>query len=123
MTENRAHFCAIWHKNNLYVFGGHDGQNVLNSVEVYDPDTNQWLPLPEGMATPRMKFAVSLCGDEAFVMGGMVGSRGPMTSDVEKYSFVKSTWSSVRSMDKKRMEFNCATLSLHHNALSSLGEG
>ncbi|XP_028407730.1 kelch-like protein 20 [Dendronephthya gigantea] len=122
MNNNRAHFCAIWHKNNIYAFGGHDGENVLNSVEVYNPNSNQWQLLPEGMSTPRMKFALSLCGDEAFVIGGMVGSRGPMTSDVEKYSFVKSTWSSVRSMDKKRMEFSCATLSLCNNALHSFIE-
>ena len=95
MNSSRAHACAVWYKNSLYVFGGYDGENVLNSVEVYDPCTNQWQLLPESMTTARMKFAVSLCDDEAFVIGGMTGSRGPMTCEVEKYNLLTSTWSSV----------------------------
>ena len=26
----------------LYAVGGHDGQSYLNSIERYDPQTNQW---------------------------------------------------------------------------------
>ena len=119
MNNNRAHACAVWYKKNLYLFGGYDGENVLNSAEVYDPNTNQWQMLSEGMATPRMKFAVNLCGDEAFVIGGMIGPRGPMTCEVEKYNLVTSTWSNVSSMNEKKMELNSANLSLCNNVIAS----
>ena len=112
MNISRAHACAVTYRRNLYVFGGYDGVDVLNSVEVYNLESKRWQLLPSGMAVARMKFALSLCGDEAFVIGGMTGSRGPMTADVEKYSFVTSAWTCVSAMDEKKMELNCAEFSL-----------
>ena len=120
MNSNRAHACAVWHEKNLYIFGGYDGENVVKSVEVYDPDTDQWQLLSEGMTTARMKFALSLCGDEAFVIGGMTGPRGPMTRDVEKFNFVASSWSSVCSMNEKKMEMNSVPFSLPHNVINNI---
>ena len=119
LNNSRTHACAVWYKNNLYVFGGYDGENVLNSVEMYDPNTDRWQLLPSCMTTARMKFTVSLCGDEAFVIGGMTGSRGPMTCEVEKFNLLNSTWSNVSSMDEKKMELNCAKLSLPNNIIAS----
>jgi hypothetical protein len=119
LNNSRTHACAVWYNNNLYLFGGYDGENVLNSVEVYDPNTDRWQLLPSSMTTARMKFTISLCGDEAFVIGGMTGSRGPMTCEIEKYNLLNSTWSNVSSMDEKKMELNCAKLSLPNNIIAS----
>ena len=112
MNIARCHACAVWHNNKLYIIGGYDGENVLNSAEMYDPRVDRWQLLPAGMATPRMRFAVSVCGNHAYVIGGMTGSRGPMTCDVEKYSFLDCTWTSASSMAESKMEMNCATVSV-----------
>lgn len=93
---------------------------MLNSVEVYNIKTDSWHLLPSCMAVARMKFALSLRGDEAFVIGGMTGSRGPMTAEVEKYSFVNATWASVSAMDEKKMELSCAKFSLPSRNIASL---
>jgi hypothetical protein len=53
------------------------------------------------------------------VIGGMTGSRGPMTCEIEKYNLLNSTWSNVSSMDEKKMELNCAKLSLPNNIIAS----
>ena len=120
MNVSRAHACAVTYQKNLYIFGGYNGENVLNSVEVYNIKTNRWQLLSSGMAVARMKFALSLCGDEAFVIGGMTGSRGPMTADVEKYSFLNSAWTSVSAMDENKMELSCAKFSLPSGNIASL---
>jgi hypothetical protein len=44
MTKRRRYVAAASVKNRLYVIGGYDGQNRLNSVEVLDfsDDDPQW---------------------------------------------------------------------------------
>ena len=121
MNNRRAHACAVWYKNNFYVFGGYDGENALSSVEFYNPNIDRWCLLPDQMTTKRMKFSVSLYGDDVYVIGGMIGSRGPMTDDVEKYSFVNSKWTNVRSLAEKKMEMNCVGATLLNKVISGLG--
>lgn len=121
MNNSRAHACALWYKSSIYVFGGFDGDNVLNSVEVYNPNTKSWRLLPVGMSTPRMKFALSLCCDDAFVIGGMTGSRGPMTCEIERYNLLTST-SHITSMSEKKMEMSCAKLSLADKVITRLAQ-
>lgn len=32
----------------LYAVGGYDGQSYLNTVEAYDPQTNEWTQVTKG---------------------------------------------------------------------------
>ena len=53
----------------VYVFGGISGQEVLDSVEEYDPAANRWrfvAPLPE----PLHHAAAATAGDAIYVIGG-----------------------------------------------------
>ena len=51
-TARQNHACAVL-SNKIYCFGGDDGSNPLQSIEVYDPSTNTWtrlnVLLPKGV--------------------------------------------------------------------------
>jgi len=56
----------------LYLFGGQDGEEVLDDVYVYDPATDRWEDLPE-MQQSRVFAAGGVVGSELYVVGGSDG--------------------------------------------------
>ena len=59
----------------IMVIGGHDGSKALDTVEVYDTETNQWTLLPGTLSTPRSMCAAVKVEDRVYVMGGIGISR------------------------------------------------
>lgn len=48
------------HEGLLYVVGGDDGNANLNSVEVFNPLTNSWSMLLDGMAIGRSYAGIAI---------------------------------------------------------------
>jgi DNA-binding CsgD family transcriptional regulator len=63
---------ALSDGSNLYLFGGWDGEQYLNSGYVYDPAAEVWQGLPP-MAFARADAAGDVMGDHLFVVGGYDG--------------------------------------------------
>lgn len=101
----------------LYAVGGCDAWNCLNSVEVYDPETDVWDFLPP-MNTARrgcgvtlfqstplparfFQHCINVCAytfviDKLFVVGGSDGTQSLCTTEV--FDFETNTWSPGPSM-------------------------
>lgn len=59
MFQSRAFFKAIAYEKKLYVFGGKpDKHTVINYVEIYDPETDEWR-VTSPMNEKRQSFGVS----------------------------------------------------------------
>ena len=58
----------------MYVVGGFDGQEVLNSVEVYDPGDNSW-SFAVAMNSPRSGVSLVAYRDSLYALGGFDGAR------------------------------------------------
>lgn len=56
----------------LYVIGGSDGTQSLCSTEIYDPETNTWMPGPP-MTTCRANVGVAVVNDKLYAVGGFSG--------------------------------------------------
>jgi len=55
----------------IYVMGGIKGDNVLNTMEVYDPAANSWsTPVTTGTFTPRYGLTSSVVDNKIYVIGG-----------------------------------------------------
>ena len=52
----------------VYAVGGYDGSAHLNTVECYDPKTNEWRSVPN-MASRRSSAGVAVIGDKLYVVG------------------------------------------------------
>lgn len=58
----------------LYAVGGHDGTCYLNSVERYDPATNQWSTDVAPTSTCRTSVGVAVLNGILYAVGGQDGN-------------------------------------------------
>lgn len=77
----------------VYVLGGFDGSQILNSVEAFDPRMKSWMPL-EPMGTPRSSASATTFGGHIWVCGGTTGQR---LRTAERYDPRVNRWEQVRS--------------------------
>jgi hypothetical protein len=78
-------------KVRVLVCGGFDGTTVLDTAEVYDPETDTWTPLAGSMTKPRMEHSATLLADgERIVIAG--GTDGMMTTYQDGEMFDPSTY-------------------------------
>lgn len=70
MQTARYDFGAIYTNGRIFVFGGFDGTNYLDSIEIYDPATDMWeycsTTLPYGVKSP----SVAVYKDRVYIFGG-----------------------------------------------------
>jgi hypothetical protein len=76
-------YALVAFEGRLYVFGGWDGKNYLNTVYIYLPESARWLtgnPMP----TARAFAGAAAAGDRIYVVGGK--NQAGMLSTNEVYS-------------------------------------
>jgi N-acetylneuraminic acid mutarotase len=73
----------------LYVFGGWDGNQVVDSVYQYDPESDHWQELTP-MPTARSDLGVSVVEDKIFAIGGFDGEKPLATTEVYTPSLEES---------------------------------
>jgi N-acetylneuraminic acid mutarotase len=84
----------------IYVIGGWDSHNELNTVEEYDSATNAWIT-KANLPTPRYAPTSSVIDGKIYVIGGRDYS-GTSYSTVELYDPATNTWSTKSSMPTAR---------------------
>lgn len=73
----------------IYVAGGLDtSKNLLNSVEVYYPNSDEWAKLAP-MKKPRLRFALFMSIGVLYAVGS--------DAAVEKYDPWRASWTEVRT--------------------------
>ncbi|HKZ19252.1 MAG TPA: hypothetical protein VJQ57_04010 [Acidimicrobiia bacterium] len=73
MAQPREHLAAVTFDEKLWVLGGRWGEEMLNTVEVFDPVTGAWSSGP-AMAEARSGFGATVVGERIVVAGGEVFS-------------------------------------------------
>lgn len=63
--------CVVYH-GEIYMIGGHSdlSNTSLDSIEVYNIETDTWRMFPQQLRTPREHPACSVYDDKVWVMGG-----------------------------------------------------
>lgn len=73
MKKKRSGFGTISYENYIYIIGGNDGENILNSVDILDILTGEWTRA-ESMLEMRDELAVCLGKDnKIYAIGGFGG--------------------------------------------------
>ncbi|HNX78074.1 MAG TPA: kelch repeat-containing protein, partial [Candidatus Rifleibacterium sp.] len=83
-TDDRAYHSLVWHKGKLYRVGGRrGGTTLLNSIDIFDFNTNSWTNImldnmtqfpANGSMLQRDNAAACSFGDEIFMFGGSIGA-------------------------------------------------
>ena len=80
--------CSAVFNNKLYVIGGWDGLNYLDTVWEYDPGTDIWTP-KSVMPTPRRDACCGMVGGKIYVFGGF---NGGLLNTTEEYDIGLDAW-------------------------------
>lgn len=92
----------------IYAIGGRsDGNEALNTTEVYDPATETWSPFAP-MPTPRYRLSTSVVAGKIYAIGGTTGSS--VLPTVEIYNPVTNTWTSKASMPTPRQHLSTSVV-------------
>lgn len=95
-------------KGKIYAIGGRsDGDEALNTTEVYDPATETWSPFAP-MPTPRYRLSTSVVAGKIYAIGGTTGSS--VLPTVEIYNPVTNTWTSKASMPTPRQHLSTSVV-------------
>ncbi|GMT27521.1 hypothetical protein PFISCL1PPCAC_18818, partial [Pristionchus fissidentatus] len=92
----------------LYAVGGHDGQSYLNSIERFDPATNEWSTDVAPTSTCRTSVGVAVLDGFLYAVGGQDGVS--CLNVVERYDANRNEWSRVCSMSTRRLGVSVAVL-------------
>ena len=97
MKTGRAAHCAVVLQKHIYVIGGHNGTTCHNSVECYNPSTDQWKAIPS-MSKAR-RFAAAATAHGKIVVVGGYSDIASLNTEVSCEMFNPSTneWSLVAS--------------------------
>nr|7ONA_A Chain A, SAKe6AC [synthetic construct] len=115
MTTPRSGVGVAVLNGRIYAVGGYDGSpdghTHLNSVEAYDPETDEW-SFVAPMTTPRSGVGVAVLNGRIYAVGGYDGSPDGHThlNSVEAYDPETDEWSFVAPMTTPRSGVGVAVL-------------
>lgn len=72
MHRQRSDASAAVLHDKIYIVGGFNGLEVLNSAEVFDVETNQWSNI-HAMISPRSGVSLVAFRDSLYALGGYSG--------------------------------------------------
>ncbi len=106
----------------IYSFGGMTGARgtVLDDAEVYDPRSDEWLPLPSLPAARRSVRAAAV-GPVIYVVGGVTSSGA--TAVVEAFDTRSSVWSPRAAMPTARYGIGLAQMDGQLLAIGGFRDG
>ena len=107
MQCHRAHHGVAALNGLLYAVGGiggrqHGEENVLSSVECYDPSLQRWIPVSP-MHELRAYCGVAVVGSYLYAIGGCNGTSWVRT--MERYDPLTNQWTLLTSMSVARSSF------------------
>jgi N-acetylneuraminic acid mutarotase len=107
MPSKRASLAAAVVNGNIYAIGGYDGRSVLDTVEVYDIQNNQWTTAAP-MPTARRDLAAVVLNGKIYAIGGYDGKSS--LNLVEVYDPSTQVWSTAPSPLAARTQFGAVAL-------------
>ncbi len=98
----REHLSAAVTDGKLYVIGGRwSGIGNLDTVEVYDPATDEWMTLP-AMPTPRGGLTAAALDEQIHVTGGEAFEPSRTFGEHEVYDVTRERWFALPDLPTPR---------------------
>lgn len=100
-VARHTHASVVIHSKILVIGGVDSNDDMLNSVECYDPDTLRWTRAAS-MNERRSAFQTGVINSSVYVLGGSGGNFGfpDLLMSIEKYCIHDDTWTMVSLLQK-----------------------
>ena len=97
----------------LSLIGGRIPKNkvVINKVNTYDEDSNQWVTIYPDMNQPRYRPAVVVTDNHVIVLGGKIKERSKLTDSIEIMNIKDKQWITLATHLPDKMYDMSATIS------------
>lgn len=99
MHSRRCYVSVVELNGYIYALGGHNGVERLNSVERYDPTTNQWTMMSSMLAV-RSDASATTLNNKIIIMGGFNGQS--CLNSAEEYDPDTNEWTAIEDMQVRR---------------------
>lgn len=93
LTKKRRHAASAVLSGTIFVIGGRDIWEALNSVECYVPGVNMWVPV-SAMIERRSTAQAGVANNILYVYGGW-NDNSSVLNTLEKYDAKENTWTLV----------------------------
>eukprot|EP00347_Sterkiella_histriomuscorum_P017673 403348434 len=100
MEEGKRALNAVALPDGIYVLGGYNGKEYLNTVQKYDLMTHKWQSM-RGMNTSRGTFS-ALAAQNCNYIYAIGGFNGQPLDHVERFDAIKNQWEYLAPMKQKR---------------------
>jgi len=108
-AERYGHAAAVVN-GKIYIIGGwNDADEILSTVEEYDPITERWRYRAD-LPTPRAGLTAAVVNNKIYAIGGQDRSDEPVTATVEEYDPITNQWTSKMSMPTPQRSFAAAAV-------------
>ncbi len=125
MKTPRSAFATAVYDGKIYVIGGyagadshHPNNSYLNSVEMYDPETDTWTN-KNSMPTARELISATVLDGKIYIVGGYGGNYS-MLNNVEVYDPVQDSWTKKANYPIAISGVKLATV---NNKIYAIGNG
>lgn len=98
MISSRTLFAMVVAHGLIYAIGGEHNFQCLNSVEYYNPKTDDWISTTP-MIKPRANVGVAVLNNAIYAVGGSMSYRAGETNTVERFDLDTKEWSMVRKYE------------------------
>jgi N-acetylneuraminic acid mutarotase len=87
----RASFTASAVNGKIYVVGGYDSMAIVNTMEVYDPQTDSWsTPATTGTYTPRTNATANVVNGKIYLIGGY--NTSDLVTEIDVFDPSTNSW-------------------------------
>ena len=122
MNRIRSDACAVSHAGLVYIIGGFDGTEILSSIEIYDPQTNQWTYGPS-MSARRKGLRAIVHKGKIYAMGGYDGQDQLSSVECLDPQRLLPGWKLVAPMINQRSYFATASIEDKIQVIGGAGPG
>ncbi|XP_062515236.1 kelch-like protein diablo [Corticium candelabrum] len=95
------------HDGDIFAVGGYNRLDCLNTMEIYDHESNSW-SVASQMGSRRGRCAAASVNGKIYCFGGSDGQR--VLKSAEIYNINKNAWQSIMPMSSPRSRLSCTVL-------------
>ena len=109
MNQVRSDACAVVDRNKIYVLGGFNGAEIHQSIEIYNPVSEEWTFGPT-MCQPRSGLQAVVLNSKLYAIGGFNGNERLKSVETLDLTKPNASWTISSELNIARSNFGATVV-------------